>query len=402
MAKKRILLTGATGLLGRNLTFEFIKQNKSDLDDMEIIVLGRGQGEISLHSRLREIIMNDGLDYIELAENDVDDLLKFIDKNISCIEIDYHKDDLSISKDDFNKLKSKQIDLFFHIASITDFRDTAEVKSRLEAFNVEGTKRIVSLVESLDVKEFCYVGSAYSCGKTVGEIMPDYINLDQNFRNPYELTKLKAEIITRNFSKENGLKYRCFRPSTLCGRLIEQNLGKINKFDVFYGFGAFWLHAKSKMLTDIERIYDKPVHVDARIHYSMESGLNIVAADYAAKVMFSVCSQNIDGDSFHLANNNETPHSFYINQILDTLKINGVKYSDNVPENMNRLETFFYKTAGMIFAPYVVSGPMLFDTSNLDNVLSESNIYCPEIDDNNFDVLMDYAKKEYFGLAFNH
>ena len=44
----RIALTGVTGLLGRNLLFEFIRQHEHDLDNLEIFILGRNGREKSL------------------------------------------------------------------------------------------------------------------------------------------------------------------------------------------------------------------------------------------------------------------------------------------------------------------------------------------------------------------
>ena len=97
-------------------------------------------------------------------------------------------------------LKSKAIDLFFHIAALTDFRDTPGVVKALKQTNVYGTQQILELVETLKVREFCYVGSAYSCGTKSGNIKPDYVNGKMVFRNPYEASKLEAENLVRKFS----------------------------------------------------------------------------------------------------------------------------------------------------------------------------------------------------------
>lgn len=395
----RIAVTGATGLLGRNLIFEYIKQNRHRLDRLEIIVLGRGEAHCSLHDRISNIITCDGLAFIRSDDVSVDDLFHFIDHHIHCIDIDYSQPDLALSQQDFRLFKSRPIDHFFHIAAMTDFRNDDPVKSRLDAFNILGTARVLSLLELLRINEFCYVGSAYSCGMTSGEIAADYINPDQPFRNHYEKTKLQAEMMTRDFAARQRLKYRCFRPSTLCGRLIEPELGKINKFDVFYGFGAFWLYMKSKLIADPGRLYEEDVRIDASIHYNMESGLNIVPADYAAKLIYRVCSREIAGDSFHLVNRNETPHAFYIERILNTLGIHGIRWVGKLPSRKNRFETLFYKSMGKIFAPYTLSEPMLFDTSNLDRASHASDLPCPDIDENNFSLLMSFAKRHDFGIS---
>lgn len=49
----RIAMTGATSLLGRNLFFEIIKQNTSDLENLEIIVLGKEKNGKNLSRRIK-------------------------------------------------------------------------------------------------------------------------------------------------------------------------------------------------------------------------------------------------------------------------------------------------------------------------------------------------------------
>ncbi len=342
-----IVLTGATGLLGRNLLFEFIKKYTHDLDSLNIILLGRKENKTTLQERVDKIISEDGLSYIGYQYKA--NIQEFARKRIHCIEMDLTGEDLHISTEDKCRLKTKSIDFFFHIASVTDFRDSESVRKLLWDANVKGTERILNLVKQLDVEEFCYVSSAYCCGQTSGEIMPDYINLNQEFRNPYELSKLQAEIATRNFAKDNGIRYRCFRPSTISGRLIEHPLGTIDKFDVFYGWGAFWLHSKLRKIEIVERIYTDVLTLNARVYASRNSGLNIVPADYAAKVMYETCMQRDGEESYHIVNTEETPHHFYLAEICKVLNIEGVEFVDIMPDKLNQIEAFYYKTAGKIF-----------------------------------------------------
>ncbi|WP_309732229.1 SDR family oxidoreductase [Chamaesiphon sp. OTE_75_metabat_556] len=391
-----IVLTGATGLLGRNLLFEFIKQYINDLDSLSIILLGRKEASTTLQERINKIVLEDGFSYIGDRYND--NIQEFARARIHCIEIDLNGEDLHISTADIYKLKARSIDFFFHIASVTDFRDSESVKNLLWESNIKGTERILSLVKQLDVQEFCYVSSAYCCGQTSGEIMPDYINLNQEFRNPYELSKLKAEIITRDFAKEHGIRYRCFRPSTISGRLIEHPLGTIDKFDVFYGWGAFWLHSKLRKIENIDRAYTDRITLNARIYAARNSGLNIVPADYAAKVMYEVCAQRDCGESYHIVNNEETQHDFYLAEICRSLNIEGIEFVDIMPTDLNQIESFYYKTVGRIFAGYLSSQPMLFSTTNLESVLAKSNLACPKIDRTNFGILMNFAINNNFGI----
>lgn len=393
----RIAITGATGLLGRNLLFEIIKQNINNLDSVEIIVLGRNKDGTHIGDRIKEIVLTDGIAYMSASKNCIESIKRYCKSGIKSIYIDLDKAKLDMEREDFNLLKSKPIDSFFHIAALTDFRDTPEVVSALKRTNIYGTQQILELAETLKVGEFCYVGSAYSCGTMSGNIKPDYVNGNQMFRNPYEVSKLEAENIVRKFSKKTKTKCRFFRPSTICGRLIETHVGTINKFDVFYAWAAFFLRMKSKKLKTWEDRYKNSVNMDIRIHYSLKSGLNIVPADYAAKVIYHLCAQKDPGESYHLVNNQETPHDLYIKLTLKTLNILGTKHVDQSPKNMNTLEKLYYRTVGKVFTPYITSEPMLFDISSLTNVLHKANLSCPPVDESNFLVLMDYAKKHDFG-----
>lgn len=92
MKTERIVITGATGLIGRNLLFEIIKQNMAALDNWEIIILGRGKNEESLEKRISDIINLDGIDYFGNVIKRKDDLniikkkcLQYIVCNFKCI-----------------------------------------------------------------------------------------------------------------------------------------------------------------------------------------------------------------------------------------------------------------------------------------------------------------------------
>jgi len=396
MKRIHIALTGATGLLGRNLLFEFIKKYKDNFDDLTILILGRREGSMSLKDRIFDIVLDEAIPYIGLC--DVKMLKEFLEKNVECIETDLTSDNLGISSDHILQLRHRPIDFFFHIASLTDFRNSPMVKKKLWEANVKGTEQILELLATLDVREYCYVSSAYCCGKTHGDIMPDYINLNAEFRNDYEQSKLEAEIKSRDFAKRNGIRFRSFRPSTISGRLMEAPLGAINKFDVFYGFAAFWLQMKLALTLNPGDRYSVPVLFDVAMCYNTNSGLNIVPVDYAAKVMYEVCMQNHPDEDFHLANNAETPHRIYVSAIFEALNISGIQAVDEIPVDLNRLEALYYKTVGKIFTPYIVSKPMHFNTQNLKEIELKCGLQCPEVDKDNFIKLLDYAKEKDFGI----
>jgi len=397
----RIAITGATGLLGRNLLFETIKQNLKDIGNIEIFLLGRQIGCVDIHTRLLRILTSDGMDYLDVDKDKKEEILSCFGKNIKAIRMDLNKDNLLLTREDFKLLRSKPIDFFFHIAALTDFRDSPTIIKALSTTNVQGTSQILKLVDNLKVKEFSYVGSAYSCGRSKGNVRPNYIDFDQSFRNPYEITKLKAELLVKEFDQKHQTKCRYFRPSTICGRLMEKEIGSVCKFDVFYAWAAFFTRIKYKQLRSFEHLYTTPLTVNLKVCLNPKSGLNIVPADYCAKLMYLICTENISGRSYHLVNNSETPHSFYISSILDYLNIHGVTYVEEIPNAIENIEKIYYKTVGKIFTPYVVSDPMLFNTHNIKELAKKHNLVCPDINKKNFMLLLKYAKKYNFGLKEN-
>jgi nucleoside-diphosphate-sugar epimerase len=397
MNKKTIAITGTTGLLGRNFLFELAKKYFNSGEQIEIILLGRSNNANDHATRIFDILCEDGSLYCGL--DSPSKIKDFFSECVRFVEMDLRSADLGISSEGLSYLNTCNIDKFFHIAALTDFRDSQSTIDALWNSNVEGTKRILSLVENLKVGEFNYVGSAYSCGCHSGYIAPDFVpDKTAVFRNPYEKSKLEAELEVRSFEKRTGLPCKYFRPSTICGRLLEPPLGSIHKFDVFYGWAQFFLRAKFKALPAVKDIFATPLELPVRILCSDKSGLNIVPADYAAKLLYEISYSDSKDKFFHLVNNEETLHHLYLSHIMKTLNIAGTQFVLAEPEDKNQMEKLYYKTVGKIYTPYTTSDPILFDTSSVKEIAEKRILSCPKIDDDRFSILMEYAKKANFGI----
>lgn len=394
----RIVLSGATGLLGRNLLFEILKQNIKRLDDLEILVLGRPQKAFTLDDRLENIIINDGFDYIGIDPQNRPTYKEKIERCVVPIHFDLIHDGLGILQEEFKELKREKIDHFFHVAALTDFRSNPSVKATLEEVNIKGTQRVLDLVKQLDVGQLIYIGSAYSCGSKTGMVEPDYINLNEKFRNPYEKTKLEAEISVREFANAHKIKLKIFRPTTICGRLIEKPIGSINKFDVFYGWAAFFLKEKLKQLKSPQRLFDEKVEFKVRIEVNPAAGLNIVPVDYAAKMLYAACVDDGASSSYHLANSEEASHEEYIKWMFECINVTGFSFVREEPKDKAGIEKVYYRTVGRIFTPYIIGEPTHFKVDNLVELHKKTNANCPVIDRVNFMHLMNFAKQNNFGL----
>lgn len=390
-SKKNFLLTGATGLLGRNLVFEIIKSNISHISNINIFILGRHDSENDLSTRMMKILEEDGIHYLGLSKGHFEEIRGTLSSIIHCIDFELEGNGDLLSHADETRIKSVDIDYFFHIAASTDFRDTDSTRKHLWSVNVDGTKRVIKLAEKLSVKNFIYTGSAYCCGLVTGQIAPDYINQDKGFRNPYEQSKLEAEIAVKSFSDKNPhIQCKFFRPTTISGRLLEGKIGAINKFDVFYAWMFFFLRRRYKMfsVSDIK----VPVEVNCRIAFNSNSGLNIVPADYAAKAMYTLSLKDTSENSFHLANEQETPHAHYLSIMLNAINITGYEFVSVPPTNdLSQLEALYYDTVGVIYSPYILSEPMNFRTPP-DELLP--GLQCPKVEGENFEKLVRYALQQ--------
>lgn len=323
MGKTIYALTGVTGLFGRNVFFEIIKDNLEELSNIEFIILGRSSRNESLKKRIKNIFFSEGVNYLSVDDSNNRNFDKFFEENITYVDINLSRTEI-ISKTEREKLLGKSITYFMHIAAVTDFRTDPKVIETLNQQNVVGTAQILELCKGLEIQEFCHVSSAYACGDTYGDIQPDYTKLDQPFRNHYEKTKLQGELLVKEYQKSTGVRCRIFRPSIIVGKLMENVKGEICKYDTIYGWAYFFLKWKLKNQSDIiHTVYDNNVEVNLRIAVNSTTGLNLVPVDFAAKMMYQVCKQDLNGDYFHLVNAQETNNALVARKILELFNITG-------------------------------------------------------------------------------
>lgn len=393
--KVRFVLTGVTGLLGRNLMFEIIKNHRNSLEKLVLVVIGRPSKSESLFLRVKRILEEELLDYMGNRDCHSSIIDVLMNNCIKCIEYSLDGSEIKVREEFKDLVFKEEIDVFFHVASLTDFRYGSLIEEELRKTNVSGTERLIELASKMKLKKFSYISSAYVCGINSGKIAPYYLNKDANFRNPYEKTKFEAELMVRDFAKKSGVALNVLRPSTICGRLMEGRLGATSKFDVFYGWAIFFLKAKMKALGSVEGSLD----LDLRFTASGDSGLNIVPVDFVAKLTYLISIMSNSEESYHLVSKSETSHNFYFFEMLKAIGIKGVRMVDKTPEDKNRLEDFYYKTVGKIFSSYITCPSIDFDSANLDLICEEFGIYRPIIDKKNFSLLMEYAKEKKFGIT---
>lgn len=183
----KILVTGATGFIGREIVSELLENN------FEVIGIGRNENKLSLNRSKFSFVKADITDFKSLTELE----------------------------------KLKDVEVIIHSAGLAhQFGETK--RAEFEAVNVLGTENILAIAAKLRVKHFILIGSTAVYG-----FVPPIRNLngkppliDENTAtNPqtlYAESKLKGEEICQRVCSDNRIPLTIFRLAPVIG---EANVG---------------------------------------------------------------------------------------------------------------------------------------------------------------------------------
>ncbi len=224
-----VLLTGATGFLGRDLLRIFIRELPVE---RTIYCLIRGQAH--KHDKQQ------GLSPQQLAEQRLDTLLGELGFSvrteprllrIRAIAGDISHDGLGVTPEALAELE-QQVGHIYHGAATVRFDQPLAEARRI---NVEGTRQILDLALRISRRghpiRISYIGTSFVAGTRQGRVYETELTVDQPFHNTYEQTKAEAESLVRKYMAEHGLHATLFRPSIIVG---DSRTGETSSFKVMY------------------------------------------------------------------------------------------------------------------------------------------------------------------------
>lgn len=364
-----ILLTGATGNIGREVLNELLQVALSGKFDSKIICLARSSQYATATQRITEIIKKIAID-LKTTEGELSKFIQIIDTSNdvprSYSSLIYH----------LKKVGSKELRVI-HLASSANLSTTANSEDEIYTQSYLNTMDLLERIIPY-IKQFSFVSTAFSCGHQSGLIPDEYGTLCiKANRNYYERFKLEAERKIKQICELRGIHWQIMRPAIVCGSLINAPLFYTSKFNLLYTWARFFYDLKAIGI-NCEGI---------RIKSNKEAGINVVPSDYVAKAIVRAFFKT-DIRELNITSSHNISISKLVSSMLTNIGIKTFKLVDEVPVDLGTAEKIYYETIGQQISPYINTPEFQFDTRLLRMLMHD----VPEPDvTNNLTMMLDYA-----------
>jgi thioester reductase-like protein len=381
---KKILITGATGLLGTHLTATLVDCGCA------VVALVRKSPGLSGYERMKrrfiwlgKALPNDG--QLKVVEGELTDPF------------------LGLSKEDYAWLAG-YTDEIVHAAGNTSFAE--KQRPHVESGNLQALDHLLGFARKARISFFHLLSTAF-VNPPEEHICYEKLYQRQQFLNVYEETKYHGERKTVAFCDQHHIPWSIYRPSVVFGDSVT---GKTFRFNALY--------YPVKTLYLLKEAFKKELHANG--HRAREMGIfpdgadaiffpltvpqvqrgniNLIPVDYMTRAFHHLFLQSAPSSIYHITN----PRPNGLGNLLDYagrfLKINGLQAVDGTEQHTderNALETLFDKYLGE-YNPYL-RDTRLFDTSNTLRALQGTGVKCPYVDYPVFEQTMQYALATQWG-----
>lgn len=351
---KNILITGATGFLGRYLLKKILEN-----EDLTPVVLVRGRKDEPVDKRMERVL---GYFY---GSNRV----KVILKRIKIVEGEVDRESLGLDKKIRQSLID-EVDEIYHCAAIAAFRIPLET---IRKSNVAGTENVMKFAVDCKnkgrLKRINHISTTYVAGTKRGVFYENELDVGQKFNNTYEQSKFEAEIIVQDYRKR-GLEIAVFRPSILTGDSIT---GKTASFKMLYQPLRFF---SSELFEAI------PADRNAQF--------NLIPVDSVAEAIYLIANaRGTDNRTFSISNSSTVSAGHFIDVASDFFGFIKPELIPLKEFDLNRL-TYVQKNLLDPYIPYFDHNP-IFDSSNAKAILSKNKFNYPIVDNGLLTRLFKYC-----------
>jgi thioester reductase-like protein len=364
MRGSRVLLTGATGVLGSWVLAEALRKGHQP------IALMRDADVVTARQRLATVLdlagMSGGEDRVEIVLGDSSE------------------SNLGLSKLESERLLAN-LDSMIHCAACTSFSGNDD--DQVLTTNIGGVRHILELLDGTDVSLY-HVSTAYVAGQRQGRVLETDLEHDEAYTNTYEESKNEAEQLVRKAFSTGRIKGSVFRPAIIVGAT---GTGRICQFTNFYNFMQVLEFAAMARRRGMECF-----HLNANPTCTK----NLAPVDWTAEAMWGIIeAEGASGHTYHLTNPDPPSHEYLAewgNGILSEL---GMRI-ECAPQKAAEGGTFKRAMRGRYehFEGYLVSEPD-FDRTNTDRALGDSLPF-PTIDHVHLTRMYLYAREQRWRSIF--
>lgn len=346
----RILLTGAAGLIGGELTARLAANGHA--------VVALVHREPAIAANAGTVIVTSPWDGSGLAAG-----------TVATLHGDITRPMLGLGESERTAL-ARTIDLVVHCAAVTAFDAPSD---RYHAVNVVGTSNALAVCPDA---AFLYVSTAYVCGLRNGLIPETPRDPAYGFANGYEASKAAAEAVVLA-AGGTGRRVAIARPSIVVG---DHERGMIRSFDTIYA--AFRVIAEG-------RISALPARADATLDFvpicHVADGLADIVDHWPAAI----------GGIYHIVSGAPVAVADWVGAIRGFPHLHAPRLvpPEDFSEDMLRpAERRLYRRSASLYASYFERDPRFAD----DRLRELSGRRCPAVDDGALARMIGYCLERGF------
>ena len=363
-----LLLTGATGLVGRFLTWDLLQRGH------RLAVVIRPSERQTIQERIESILqMRERRTGVQLSRP-------------VCLAGDVACDGLGLQPSDADWV-AKNCSRVVHNAAVLTFFG----KSREEdpwRTNVEGTRRMLNACSRWGIRDLHYVSTAYVCGTRPGMIREDELDCGQTFRNDYEESKFLAEKLVRDADFLKQLTV--YRPAVITGDSVT---GYTNTYHGLYSY----LKLMSVLVWNTEPDADGRRYTPVQLQMRGDERRNLVPADWVSAVLCRLLeTPEAHGGTYHLAPRRHVTPREVIEAGYRYFNSYGVEFCGASGQQADFLGDMDRdaRENTTIYQSYETTDPT-FDTTNL--LRFAADLPCPEIDQEMLHRYWRYGEEDRWG-----